>query len=216
MATWRNDFFSLYPRDIENNSYAKYWVANKAYYGRCANGTEIATICIKCMSNWLRFTPSKACLPFSGNFFEILSAPFAHSLSLFSPWKMALTVDDILERIGSLGLYQLRLIFILSYIEFAMTLQVRMWCEIVSCMWYRIFLSFKRCFNLLFERNVSKNPHLSCPEPIYLRVGHVFESRVFRQQRLNRFLRFLAPLIKNDRSLTKRYWFSCTEKAILF
>ena len=117
---------------LKSNSYAEYWVANKAYYERCANGTEIATICIKCVSNSSRFTPSNGCLSFSGDFFEILSAPFAHSLSLFSSWKMALTVDDILEKIGSLGLYQLRLIFILSYIEFAMTLQVRMWCEIVS------------------------------------------------------------------------------------
>ena len=148
----------------------------------------------------MRLTPSKVCLPFSGNFFEILSAPFAHSLSLFFPWKMALTVDDILEKIGSLGLYQLRLIFILSYIQFAMSLQVRMWCEIVSCIWYRIFLSFKRCFNLLFERNVSKNSHWT--EPIYIRVGHVSESRVFRQQRFNRFLRC--------------YWFSGKQKAILF
>ena len=30
---------------------------------------------------------------------------------------MALTVDQVLDRIGSLGLYQIRLIFILSYIE---------------------------------------------------------------------------------------------------
>ena len=30
---------------------------------------------------------------------------------------MALTVDQVLERIGSLGLYQIRLIFILGYIE---------------------------------------------------------------------------------------------------
>jgi len=30
---------------------------------------------------------------------------------------MALTVDQVLERIGSLGLYQIRLILILSYIE---------------------------------------------------------------------------------------------------
>ncbi|XP_078378347.1 organic cation transporter protein-like [Oculina patagonica] len=38
---------------------------------------------------------------------------------------MALSVDDMLEKIGSLGLYQLRLIFILSYIEwFNMTFQV--------------------------------------------------------------------------------------------
>ena len=185
---------------LKSNSYAEYWVANKAYYERCANGTEIATICIKCVLNSSRFTPSNGCLSFSGNFFEILSAPFAHSLSLFSPWKMALTVDDILEKIESLGLYQLRLIFILSYIEFAMTLQVRMWCEIVSCIWYRIFLSFKRCFNLLFERNVSKNSHWTAP--IYIRVGHVFESRVFRQQRFNRFLWC--------------YWFSGKQKAILF
>ena len=192
LLPWQRDVTTspLYTQEIlKNNSYVEYWAANKAYYGRCANSTEIATICIKCISNWLRFTP-KVCLPFSGNFFEILSAPFAHSLSLFSPWKMALTVDDTLERIGSLGLYQLRLIFILSYIEFAMTLQVRMWCEIVSCMWYRIFLSFKSCFNLLFERNVSKNPHLRWPEPIYMRVGRVFESRVFRQGGFNQFLRF--------------------------
>ena len=156
------------------------------------------------------------CLSFSGNFFEILSTPFAHSLSLFSPWKMALTVDDILERIGSLGLYQLRLIFILSYIEFAMTLQVRMWYEIVSCMWYRIFLSFKSFFNLLFERNASKNPHLRWPEPIYIRVGHVFESRVFRQGRFNRFLRFLASLIKNDWSLRKCHYFLVNKRQYCF
>ena len=38
---------------------------------------------------------------------------------------MALTVDEVLEKIGSLGLYQLRLIFILSYIEwFNITFQV--------------------------------------------------------------------------------------------
>ena len=43
---------------------------------------------------------------------------------------MALTVDDILERIGSLGLYQIRLILILSYIEwFNMTFQVSTSCE---------------------------------------------------------------------------------------
>jgi len=38
---------------------------------------------------------------------------------------MALTVDEILEKIGSLGLYQIRLIFILSYIEwFNITFQI--------------------------------------------------------------------------------------------
>lgn len=38
---------------------------------------------------------------------------------------MALTVDQILERIGSLGFYQIRLIAILSYIEwFNITFQV--------------------------------------------------------------------------------------------
>ena len=38
---------------------------------------------------------------------------------------MALTVDEVLEHIGSLGFYQIRLILILSYIEwFAMTMQV--------------------------------------------------------------------------------------------
>ena len=38
---------------------------------------------------------------------------------------MALTVDEVLEKIGSMGLYQIRLIFILSYIEwFNMTFQV--------------------------------------------------------------------------------------------
>ena len=26
------------PREIENNGYAKFWGANKVYYGRCANG----------------------------------------------------------------------------------------------------------------------------------------------------------------------------------
>lgn len=39
--------------------------------------------------------------------------------------KMALTVDQVLERIGSLGFYQIRLIFILGYIEwFNITFQV--------------------------------------------------------------------------------------------
>lgn len=39
--------------------------------------------------------------------------------------KMALTVDQVLERIGSLGFYQIRLIFILSYVEwFNITFQV--------------------------------------------------------------------------------------------
>lgn len=39
--------------------------------------------------------------------------------------KMALTVDEMLEKIGSMGLYQIRLIFILSYIEwFNITFQV--------------------------------------------------------------------------------------------
>ncbi|XP_020616372.1 organic cation transporter protein-like isoform X1 [Orbicella faveolata] len=38
---------------------------------------------------------------------------------------MALTVDEVLEKIGSLGLYQIRLIFILSYIEwFNITFQI--------------------------------------------------------------------------------------------
>ena len=38
---------------------------------------------------------------------------------------MALTVDDVLEKIGSMGLYQIRLILILSYIEMInMTFQV--------------------------------------------------------------------------------------------
>ena len=38
---------------------------------------------------------------------------------------MALTVDEVLEKIGSMGLYQIRLIFILSYIEwFNITFQV--------------------------------------------------------------------------------------------
>ena len=29
---------SAVPREIENNAYAKFWGANKVYYGRCANG----------------------------------------------------------------------------------------------------------------------------------------------------------------------------------
>ena len=38
---------------------------------------------------------------------------------------MVLTVDEVLEKIGSMGLYQIRLIFILSYIEwFNGTLQI--------------------------------------------------------------------------------------------
>ena len=29
---------SAVPREIKNNAYAKFWGANKVYYGRCANG----------------------------------------------------------------------------------------------------------------------------------------------------------------------------------
>ena len=62
-----------------------------------------------------------------------------------------------------------------------------------------------------FYRSIGKSKKgfeklsLRWPEPIYMRVGYVFESR-FSAGMINRFLRFLASFIKNGRTLRKCYF----------
>ena len=62
-------------------------------------------------------------------YWSSVSLYFSHPFKLWIQFnrltKMALTVDEVLEKIESMGLYQIRLIFILSYIEwFNITFQV--------------------------------------------------------------------------------------------
>ena len=54
---------------------------------------------------------------------------------------------------------------------------------------------------------------LRWPEPIYRRVGYVL-NRVFRQERFDRFLWFLASLIKNGGTFKKLDLFSCRYKTV--
>ena len=51
--------------------------------------------------------------------------------------------------------------------------------------------------------------HLRWPKPVYMRVGYVFRLEGF-----DRFLLFLASLIKNSRTLRNCYLFSCIKKRI--
>ena len=44
--------------------------------------------------------------------------------SIYTYSNMALSLDQMLEKIGSLGWYQIRLTFIVTYIEFTMALQI--------------------------------------------------------------------------------------------
>ena len=52
---------------------------------------------------------------------------------------------------------------------------------------------------------------LRWPEPIYMRVGYVFDLRL-QNERFNRFLWFLASIINNNETLRKCYLFSCRYK----
>ena len=70
--------------------------------------------------------------------------------------------------------------------------------------------------NLLDQDECRCNLCSSCSfPPIYIRhVLVTFLYYVFRQKRFNRFLRFLASLIKNNWTLRKSSWFSCRYKNV--
>ena len=80
-----------------------------------------------------------------------------------------------------------------------------------ACSLSYVFIYLLSYVSQCMLRTAVPGPLIRWPEPIYMRVGHAL-NRVFRQERFNRFLWFLASLIKNSRTLRNCYLSSCRYK----